>query len=79
MTEMSVSPWDVRIRLLESFDNEGSVPVVKKHGVMVMSPVHAKAMLEALEQTVHIYEDKFGEIDLTKVKDVIKAASLSLP
>jgi hypothetical protein len=79
MTEMSVSPWDVRIKLLESFDNDGIIPVVKKHGVMVMSPAHAKAMLEALEQTVRIYEEKFGEIDLTKIKEAIKAASPSLP
>jgi hypothetical protein len=79
MTEMSVSPWDVRIKLMESFDNEGNVPIVKRHGVMLMSPVHAKAMLEALEQTVRVYEEKFGEIDLAKVKNVIKTASPSLP
>jgi|SRR5271157_1750012 len=76
-TEMSISPWDVRIKLMEAFDNEGSVLIVKKHGIMVMSPVHAKAMLEALEKTVHMYEEKFGEIDMSKVNEAIKSASLS--
>jgi hypothetical protein len=37
-----------------------------------MSPFHAKAMLEALQQTIRTYEEKFGEIDITKIQEIAK-------
>ena len=73
-TEMGITPWDIRIKLMEHVDSEGITPIVKKHGAIVMSPVHAKVMLAALAQTVSNYEEKFGEIDLTKVNEAIKAS-----
>jgi len=47
--------------------------MVKNHGTVVMAPAHAKAFLEALQTTVAIYEEKFGEIDLARIKEVTSA------
>lgn len=69
-TEMGLSAWDVRIKLgeISSQKPDGNL-VVKNHGMIVMSPAHAKAFLEALQTTVSLYEEKFGEIDLARIKD----------
>jgi hypothetical protein len=73
-TEMGLSAWDLRIRVGEILGQkpEGNF-VVKNHGTIVMAPAHAKAFLEALQTTVAIYEEKFGEIDLSRIKAVTGA------
>jgi hypothetical protein len=79
-TEMSATPWDIRIKLMEMYDADGTTPLVKKHGVLITSPTHAKAMLEALKTTIQKYEEAFGIIDLERVQSAIKAAtSQSIP
>ncbi len=79
-TEMSATPWDIRIKLMEMYDADGTTPLVRKHGVLITSPMHAKAMLEALRITVQKYEEAFGVIDLEKIQTAIKTAtSPSLP
>lgn len=74
-TEMSVSPWDIRIKLMEIVGNEGKLPLIKGHGTVVMPPIHGKSLLTVLESTIQKYEDTFGSIDLTKVHEAIQAAS----
>jgi hypothetical protein len=39
----------------------------------------AKAMLEALQQTVMMWEDKFGEIDMTKIQEISKIKPAKTP
>lgn len=73
--EMGLSSWDIRIKLGEILDQRENVTTVKSHGTIVMSPSHAKAMLEALQKTVRIYEEKFGEIDLARIQEGGKPAS----
>jgi hypothetical protein len=74
-TEMTVTPWDIRIKLMEMYDAEGTTPIVRKHGVVVTSPMHAKAMLEALKTTIQKYEENFGTIDLERIQAVIKTVT----
>jgi hypothetical protein len=68
-TEMGISPWDVRIKMGEIVGQaEDGRPQVKHLGTLLMAPAHAKAVLEALQKTVNLYEEKFGEIDLAKIR-----------
>ncbi|MBZ5548628.1 MAG: DUF3467 domain-containing protein [Acidobacteriia bacterium] len=73
-TTMGMTPWDIRIKFMEVFDVEGNNVLAKNHGTVVMSPGHAKAALEALQSTVKQYEEKFGEIDLTRIHSIIEAS-----
>jgi hypothetical protein len=67
--EMGLSGWDVRMKLGEIVGQaEDGRAIVKNLGTIVMSPAHAKAVLEALQKTVRIYEEKFGEIDLARIQ-----------
>ena len=71
---MGLSAWDVRIKLGEILSQkEGGNLVVRNHGMIVMAPAHAKAFLEALQITVSMYEEKFGEIDLARIKEATGA------
>jgi hypothetical protein len=70
--EMGASAWDVRVKLGEAFGQYADGrPIVKHLATLVMSPAHAKAMMEALQITVKTWEDKFGEIDLPRLKQGI--------
>jgi hypothetical protein len=69
-SEMGLTPWDIRIKFMEVFDREGDNAVIRRHGTVVFSPQHAKAMLESLAETIRVYEEKFGEIDLARIKEV---------
>jgi hypothetical protein len=70
-TEMGLSAWDVRVKLGEILgQKDGGNLIVRNHGMIVMAPAHAKAFLEALQTTVSLYEEKFGEIDLARIKEV---------
>jgi hypothetical protein len=77
-SEMGLTPWDVRIKFMEVFDREGEAAVIRRHGTVVVSPQHAKAMLEALTETIRVYESKFGEIDLARIKELAAVKSPSL-
>lgn len=71
-TEFGLSPWDVRMIIKEMtgppVDNEA---VIIHHGTIVMSPAHAKVFLGALQRTMTMYEEKFGEIDVSKIKETL--------
>jgi hypothetical protein len=67
--EVGFTPWDIRLVIKEIVDVLDQKPVIVKHGTIAMSPPHAKAMLEAMQRAIAIYEEKFGEIDLTKIKE----------
>lgn len=63
------SGWDVRMKLGEIVgQTEDGRAQVKNLGTTVMSPAHAKAVLEALQKTVRLYEEKFGAIDLARIQ-----------
>jgi hypothetical protein len=49
------------------------VPVLLVHGSIVMSAIHAKALLKGLEKSISIYEEKFGDLDVQRVEDFQKA------
>ena len=59
------SAWDIRLKLMELIEANVNV----EHGTVVMSPAHAKAFLEAFQSAIRQYEEKFGEIDLSRIKD----------
>jgi|GEM_PF-946813 hypothetical protein len=51
------------------YDSQGSNALAKNHGTVVMSPTHAKAFLEAFQSTIKQFEEKFGEIDLGRIRE----------
>ncbi len=65
-TEIGLSPWDIRIKFMENTGTGGPLDLTV-HGTIVMSPLHAKAFLTALQHTLSIYEEKAGELDFQKV------------
>ena len=67
-TEMGITIWDIRIKLMSIFDKRDDKAIIRNHGTVIMTPAHAKAMLRALEETVQLYEAKFGPIDLARTK-----------
>lgn len=79
-TEILASGWDVRINLMENIPPQDGKPVMLVHGSVVMSPVHAKAVLMALTKSIGQYEEKFGEIDAQKIIDFQSlSAQTSIP
>jgi hypothetical protein len=42
--------------------------MAKHIATVLMSPAHAKAVCEALANTLRLYEEKFGEIDLERIR-----------
>jgi hypothetical protein len=73
--ELNLNVWDVRMQIMEVVGKEGDQIVIKRHGTVVMTPLHAKALLRALDSTLHKYEDKFGEIDLSKLESAVEVHS----
>lgn len=70
---LAIAPWDVRFIFSEivTTSKPGEVAnELKAH--VVMTPAHAKAMINALVQTINAYEKQFGEI---KMPDMPRAAS----
>jgi hypothetical protein len=70
-TETFVSGWDIRIAIMESIPPQktGEQPFLLVHGTVVMSPIHAKALAQALGTAVAQYEEKFGVLDVQRVMD----------
>ena len=61
-TKMSISPWDVRITVGALVESGVSEMVNEDRLTLVMSPQHAKAVLDSLATTVRLYEESFGTI-----------------
>jgi hypothetical protein len=76
-TEMGFTPWDIRFKLGEivGLGSQSNSVQAKHIATVLMSPGHAKAVFEALERTIKLYEEKFGEIDLAKVKAAMSPPS----
>jgi hypothetical protein len=72
--EINISTWDVRIKIMEILEKDGGALKIKKHGSVVMTPLHAKALLRALDSTLKQYEERFGEIDLGKIDKPLVSA-----
>ncbi len=72
--EITISTWDVRFKIMEILEKDGDTLRIKKHGDVVMAPLHAKALARALESTIKQYEEKFGEIDLAKHDNLVVPA-----
>lgn len=68
--EFAYSPWDVTFAINEMVGRDDAANTIKvvRHGAIVMTPGHAKALLQALAITVQTYEAQFGEIDLHKLQ-----------
>jgi hypothetical protein len=65
---LNLTIWDLRMQIMEIVgkDDDDSL-LVKPHGTVTMSPLHGKALLRALESTIKQYEERFGEIDMSKL------------
>jgi hypothetical protein len=72
MAEVLLGGWDIRINFMEIVPPKDGKGIATVHGSVVMSPAHAKAFLSGLKQTIDMYEEKFGEIDLQRVLDAQK-------
>jgi hypothetical protein len=70
-TEVGFTPWDIRFKFREIMDSQGDQPIIKKHGTAVMAPAHAKVLAAALQQTISMYEEKFGNIETAKIMEVV--------
>jgi hypothetical protein len=69
--ELGISPWDVRMVLMEILGQSENVVQSRVHGTVTMAPAHAKMFMEALKTTIQKYEDAYGEIDVSKIKEAI--------
>lgn len=69
--ELNLTPWDVRMQIMEIVGKDGESLAIERHGSVVMSPLHAKALLRALESTIRKFEDRFGELDLAKLDEPV--------
>jgi hypothetical protein len=76
---MGISPWDVRMTLMELLGQKDNRIQVEVHGTVVMSPAHAKMFFEALKKTIQNYEEQYGEIDVSKIRAALTSLSPSLP
>jgi hypothetical protein len=64
-TRMARSPWDIRLHFGLLKEAEPGVIHEEEMIVVLMSPQHAKAVLNDLRGTVKKWEDEYGEIALT--------------
>jgi hypothetical protein len=67
-TQVVTGPWDIRFQFGEIVGNDGDSLLMVKHGSIVMSPGHAKAFLEVFQDTLKKYEERFGEIDVSRFR-----------
>jgi hypothetical protein len=63
---------------MEIVPPKDGAPLAMVHGSVVMTPAHAKAFLTGLKQTIDVYEEKFGEIDVQRILDAQKLPSLGI-
>ena len=74
-TEIGFTPWDIRLTLSEILGGDRAGIHVEKLGMLVMSPLHAKALLKALDTALSKYEGRFGKIELDRVEAQISGPS----
>jgi hypothetical protein len=65
LLRVTVANSEVHLAFGQMAPGQGQAHLVSS---MVTTPVHAKAMLRALSETVERYEEKFGEIELPDSK-----------
>jgi len=67
--ELNLTIWDLRLQIMEIVgkDEDSNSLLIKHHGSVAMSPLHGKALLRALDSTIKQYEEKFGELDLSRL------------
>lgn len=58
------SGWDVRVTFADLGEGDDRKPLIKDITTAIMSPPHAKALLNALVEGVKKYEHQFGEIKI---------------
>lgn len=63
--------YDVRLKIMEVGEQPGQYRV---HGIVTMTPAHAKILSEVLQGTIRNYEERFGEIDVSKIKEAERQA-----
>lgn len=61
-TRMAISSWDIRMHLGQSSETLDGGNLNEDLVSVIMSPAHAKAMLQSLAKTIQAYEQHFGEI-----------------
>ena len=61
---LSFTPWDFRFTFSQLVDKGAREAVVQDEACVVLSPQHAKVMVEMLQTTVAQYEAQFGVIPL---------------
>ena len=68
VSRVALSPWDLRIVFGQSIEGEKPGTLIARDMLTVlMSPQHAKALLESWILAIKTYEDNFGAIpDLSK-------------
>ena len=64
--QITSSPFDVRLAFSEMQPDEAGELIALERATIVMSPQHAKIMLLLFNQNIVRWEEKFGQIDLTK-------------
>lgn len=60
--QFQMTPWDITIRFGEVLGRDGNELLVEEKACVVMSPQHAKAMLELLQENLADFERRAGEI-----------------
>lgn len=69
--ELGISPWDIRMALMEILGQREDVVQARGHGTVTMSPAHVRIFLEAVKTTIQRYEDQSGEIDVSRIKELL--------
>lgn len=67
---VEVSTFDIKLNI-DYITTDTDKDSAKKINLceVVMSPQHAKAFLETLQNSVNMYEEKIGEINLKSIKE----------
>ncbi len=60
--QISVSPWDFTIAFGQIAEVKDAKLIVQQRATVVMSPEHAKALANVLNNNIASYEKAFGEI-----------------
>lgn len=65
-TRMALSPWDIRFHFGLLKEKEQGIVVDEEQAVVIMSPQHAKAVLDVLKSNIEKWEAAHGKIILSK-------------
>jgi len=75
---MEVTPWDFKIVFGELKKSEGKL-VIEQSVEVTMSPQHAKALAEILNNNIREYEKNVGEIKLPRPPSTPSENQQSMP